>query len=85
MKDKHIIYGTKPCGCMAVVLTIDHDTDRHKIVRAKRTIQRHGYKLEFLSTEEHKARAWECPEHKAARIRLARDRLARQEEPSLKG
>jgi hypothetical protein len=85
MKHCPILYGIKPCGCMGIVLHVDHDTDQAKIQNARRVIKRRGYKLEWLTVEEHKARSWECPEHKAIRVRVAREKVAHQEGLALKG
>jgi hypothetical protein len=80
-----ILHAVKPCGCVALVMHIDPDTDQVKIVNARRVIKRRGYKLEWLTDEEHKARPWECPEHRAQRVRVAREKVAHQEQPALKG
>jgi hypothetical protein len=65
MTARPILYAMKPCGCVALVMHVDPDTDQAKIVKVKRVIKRRGYKLEWLTSEEHAARSWECPEHKA--------------------
>jgi hypothetical protein len=60
-----ILHAVKPCGCVALVMHLDPDTDRGKLVMIRRVIKRRGYKLEWLTDEEHAARPWECPEHQA--------------------
>ena len=69
-----ILWGGKPCGCMGIAMVIDQDTDPAHIASVKRKIKRRGYKLEHLSREEAKARPWQCPEHKALRLRLASEK-----------
>jgi hypothetical protein len=80
-----ILYAVKPCGCVALVMDLDPDTDQDKLVMIRRVIKRRGYRLEWLTAEEHAARPWECPEHRAQRVRVAREKIAHQEGPALKG
>lgn len=74
MKPRPILCGVKPCGCLGIVLTVDRDTDAAKIMRVRRTIKQHGYRLEWLSPEEYAARPWECQAHRAVRVRAAREK-----------
>lgn len=85
MTHRPILHASKSCGCVALIWRVDPIADAAKIVKVKRVIKRHNYKLEWLTPEEHKARPWECPEHRAQRVRMARERVAHQEQPALKG
>jgi hypothetical protein len=85
MTARPILHAVKPCGCVALVMHVDPDTDQAKIVKVKRVAKRRGYKIEWLSSEEHAARSWECAEHRALRVRTAREKVAHQEGLALKG
>jgi hypothetical protein len=80
-----ILHAVKPCGCVLFVLTVNRDTDQAKVLKIAQVARRRGYKLEWLMAEEHRARPWECPQHQAQRVRVAREKVAHQEQPALKG
>jgi hypothetical protein len=80
-----ILHAVKPCGCVLFVLTVNRDTDQAKVLKIAQVARRRGYRMEWLTREEHAARGWECPEHKAQRVRVAREKVAHQEQPALKG
>jgi hypothetical protein len=73
-----ILHAVKPCGCVALVMHIDPDTDQAKLVMIRRVIKRRGYTLEWLTKEEHAGQSWECAEHRAIRVRMAREKAGVQ-------
>jgi hypothetical protein len=81
----HILYTCKPCGCVLSITRVDDDAARARVVKIEQAAKSRSYKLEWLTAEEHKARPWECPEHQAQRVRVAREKVAHQEQPALKG